>query len=387
MTKKTGFILFLIVATELIGFGLIIPILPQLALKFEVSSFAIGFLMAAYSLAQFFAAPLLGILSDKIGRKPVLLLSKFGTVMSYLLLAASQSYTLFLVSRLLDGFTGGNISVARAYVADVTSEKDRPKGMAIIGISFGLGFVLGPAIGGFVYQENLDHTLAALIAGTASLVAFFLTLLLLKEPKKHKEVQKRDPLIKQLLSVNNVSVQIIFLVFFIYMLVFSGFETSFSVFTNRLFLFSAKENSWLFMYAGILAIFIQGGLARFTPNNLHRTTYIGFGFLAFSFLGLALTFRVWMLFAFLFILSIGVAILNTFLPSLLSTQVSKEKQGLVMGIYEGLGSLCRVLGPLFTYTMVIDYPRHTYFLFAVLLLFAGTVISIGLKPANQSDSK
>ena len=147
MNKRTGFILFLVVATELIGFGLIIPVLPQLALKFETSSFMIGLLMASYSIAQFFSAPLLGYFSDKIGRKPVLLLSKFGTVLSYMLLAVSQSYTLFLMARLLDGFTGGNISVVRAYVADVTTEKDRPKGMAIIGISFGFGFIIGPAIG------------------------------------------------------------------------------------------------------------------------------------------------------------------------------------------------------------------------------------------------
>ncbi|RAP38816.1 hypothetical protein DID80_01795 [Candidatus Marinamargulisbacteria bacterium SCGC AAA071-K20] len=379
MNKRTGFILFLVVATELIGFGLIIPVLPQLALKFETSSFMIGLLMASYSIAQFFSAPLLGYFSDKIGRKPVLLLSKFGTVLSYMLLAVSQSYTLFLMARLLDGFTGGNISVVRAYVADVTTEKDRPKGMAIIGISFGFGFIIGPAIGGLIYQNNLDHSLAALIAGGASLLAFIFTLLFLEEPKKHKEIKKKSSLIKGLMSLKNPSIQVVFAVYFIYMVVFSGFETSFAIFTSNLFLFTTKQNSWLFMYAGILALFIQGGITRFTPKNLQRTSYIGIAILAFSFLGLAITFRVWMLLGFIFFLSIGVAIMNTYLPSLLSSYIDKDKQGLVMGLYEGVGSLCRIIGPIMAFTIILEFPRHTYFLYAVLLIFGALLLSVGLK--------
>jgi MFS transporter, DHA1 family, tetracycline resistance protein len=386
MDKRTGSILFLIVATELIGFGLIIPVLPQLALKFNTSSIMIGLLMASYSIAQFFAAPLLGYFSDKIGRKPVLLLSKFGTVLSYLILAVSQSYTLFLIARLLDGFTGGNISVVRAYVADVTSEKDRPKGMAIIGISFGFGFIIGPAIGGLIYQNNLDHTLAALIAGGASLLAFIFTLLFLKEPKKRASLKKKPSLVKGLLSIKKPAIQIIFAVYFIYMVVFSGFETSFSIFTSNLFLFTTKQNSWLFMYAGILALFIQGGITRFTPKNLQRTTYVGITILAFSFLGLAITFRIWMLLGFLFFLSLGVAIMNTYLPSLLSSHIDDDNQGLVMGLYEGVGSLCRVIGPIMAFTIILEFPRHTYFLYAVLLILGALLLSICLK-TNQNKVK
>jgi len=153
--KKPFFTIFLIVATELIGFGLIIPILPQLALQFNPTGLQLGILLSAYSFAQFFAAPLLGGLSDKWGRKPILVLSKAGTVVSYVILAFSGSYSLFLVSRLLDGFTGGNIAVARAYLNDITAPEDRAKGMAIIGISFGVGFIIGPGIGGAVIWVSI----------------------------------------------------------------------------------------------------------------------------------------------------------------------------------------------------------------------------------------
>ena len=122
--KSHLFILFVVVFTELIGFGLIIPVLPQIASQYNLSHFMLGILMSSFSFAQFFAAPLLGHWSDKFGRKPVLIFSKLGTVLAYVLLAYANSFTLFLLARLLDGFTGGNIAVARAYIADVTSVKD-----------------------------------------------------------------------------------------------------------------------------------------------------------------------------------------------------------------------------------------------------------------------
>ena len=140
--KRPFSILFLIVATELIGFGLIIPVLPQLALQFNVSTILIGVLMGAYSFAQFIASPILGTLSDRYGRKIILIISKLGTALAYVIMAKSQSYEWFLAARLLDGFTGGNIAVARAYIADITTAENRAKGMAVIGISFGIGFLL-----------------------------------------------------------------------------------------------------------------------------------------------------------------------------------------------------------------------------------------------------
>ena len=164
MGNKPLFILFFVVFTELIGFGIIIPVLPQLAKTYQLNYFSLGVLMAAFSFAQFIAAPFLGHLSDKFGRKPVLIFSKAGTMLAYCILAYAQTYWVFLFARLLDGFTGGNIAVARAYVCDVTLHKDRAKGMAIIGIAFGLGFIVGPAISGFFYTEALGHWMISLIA-------------------------------------------------------------------------------------------------------------------------------------------------------------------------------------------------------------------------------
>ena len=158
------FVLFVVVFTELIGFGIIIPVLPQLAKSFQLNYFSLGVLMAAFSFAQFIAAPFLGHLSDRVGRKPVLIFSKLGTMLSYILLAYAHTYWLFLLARLFDGFTGGNIAVARAYICDSTTKKGRAKGMAIIGISFGLGFIIGPALGGLLYQERHGQWLISLVA-------------------------------------------------------------------------------------------------------------------------------------------------------------------------------------------------------------------------------
>ena len=147
--KKAYFVLFVLVATELIGFGLIIPILPQISKQFTTSGMMIGILLSSYSFAQFIAAPLLGQLSDKFGRKPILILSKFGTIASYILLAYAPTYWVLLVSRLIDGFTGGNIAVARAYLSDITEEKTDQKPWQSLALRLEQASLLAQPLAGF----------------------------------------------------------------------------------------------------------------------------------------------------------------------------------------------------------------------------------------------
>jgi DHA1 family tetracycline resistance protein-like MFS transporter len=375
--KRSFFILFLIVATELIGFGLIIPILPQIAFRFEQTPLKIGMLLAAYSAAQFIAAPLLGALSDRFGRKPILLISKLGTVFSYVLLAMAGSYWLIFLSRLLDGFTGGNISAAKAYAADITTPEERPKGMAIIGMAFGTGFILGPALGGLLYGiGNYGHSVAAIVAGSLSLLAFFLTLFFLKEPEKHHEKTKysfRDTLG----MFGHKSIATICLVQVGFMVLFSSFESTFSLFTAQSFGFDERQNSFLFLYVGILALFIQGGLTRRAPKNLVRTTVIGIVASGLGFLGMHMAGSLSFLLLALAILSLGVGFVNSYLPSLLTIVSPEGNRGAVIGIYEGVGSLSRIVGPFLGYWAMTSPLDHGYGYFAIVLGLLAVLLMVG----------
>lgn len=369
--KKEFLALFSVVATELIGFGLIIPILPQIASSFGTSSLSLGFLMAAFSLAQFIAAPLLGSLSDRIGRRPVLIMSKIGTVGAYLLMAFTNSYLWFLVSRLLDGFTGGNISTARAYVADITRPEDRSRGMAVIGISFGIGFILGPALGALLYNIGplYGHSVPALTAGFLSFVALLFTILFLKEPVKRTESRSA---FKELSSFGHIlkmpEVQIICLVQLVFMVVFSGFETTFAIFTHTVFGFTERQNSLLFVYSGLLGLVVQGAITRRSSSRPRLVVLGGLVIVAVSFALLACSRSLVSLLIALALLSLGVGVMFSFLPAILSLHAESRTEGRIMGVYESIGSLSRIIGPIFAFSIFHHFIEETYLIFSFIII-------------------
>lgn len=184
--------IFLIVLSDLLGFGLIIPSLPFYARQYHASDLQVGLIFAVYSLCQLVAAPILGMTSDKVGRRPVLIFSQLGSVLGYLVLAVATAKTwgspltgllLVYASRVIDGISGGNISTAQAYVSDVTPPRERAKSMGMLGAAFGIGFTIGPAIGGLL--GHFHHSLPALAAATCSFAAAIMTIARLKEPARH----------------------------------------------------------------------------------------------------------------------------------------------------------------------------------------------------------
>lgn len=367
--------LYFVVATELIGFGLIVPILPQIGYQYNQGRMMLGLLLAAYSAAQFVAAPFLGALSDRIGRKPVLVVSKIGSIMAYVLLGFSHSYWMILASRLMDGFTGGNISTARAYAADITSEADRPKGMAVIGIAFGTGFILGPALGGVLYgMGNHGHHLAAFVAGGMSFIALLLTIFVLKEPDTREPFRRRPsiwPVLKSRAIVTICIAQIT------YMILFSAFESTFSVYTFETFQFTPKNNSILFLFIGLLGLVIQGSIARRAPKKLERVTILGFIFAMLGFLALHVSSTIPLLMGALSILCIGVALVNSYLPSLVTVFSDSENRGAIIGVYEGIGSLSRIIGPIVGFTTFLNPIDGGFMYFGLILgimiLFFSTI--------------
>lgn len=385
-SKRTFITLFLVVATELIGFGLIIPILPQLGLRLQVNHVWLGVLMAAYSAAQFIAAPILGSLSDRYGRKPILLLSKFGTLIGYGVLAVSNSYGLFLLSRLIDGFTGGNISVARAYVSDITTPENRHKGMALIGIAFGVGFTLGPALGGLLYGIGNGQWVPAMAAAGFSAIALVMTYFFLEEPKERRASSTpQHTLFANLKFIKGRFVALILLIQLLYMVIFSGFETTFAVFTNYVFSFTEKQNSLLFVFAGIMTMLVQGVITRRTFSNPKTMLLMGISFTSVAFALLASTQSITLLLVGLAALSLGMGLVGAYLPSLLSTHVNSNIQGGAMGIYEGIGSLSRVIGPIATFGLFAFSPNGTYGLFAGALAIIGILILLIYSPKTKHD--
>lgn len=370
-SNKLSFtILFFVVFTELIGFGLIIPVLPQLANNFKLNYFSLGVLMSAYSFAQFFAAPFLGHLSDIYGRRSILIISKLGTCVSYLILAVSNTYWLFLIARLLDGFTGGNIAVARAYITDITTEKNRAKGMALIGISFGLGFIVGPAIGGFLHSGSNGQFITSLVAAGLSFGASLITYFYLKEPdKKVTYTQHRFNFLSNLKLIKQSRVILIFVIYLIYMITFSGFETTFVMFTDFNLGLSIKQNSFLFMYAGLIGLVVQGVLSRKASSNFILFNSIGLGLLSVGFFAMAVSHTIVTLMLSMVFFSFGISFVNTFMPSLLTSYIDDSRRGMIMGMYESIGSLSRIVGPLLAYSISVNFIRYEYVGFSILVFF------------------
>lgn len=374
--RKNLMVLFLVVATELIGFGLIVPVLPLLAKQFETNAVMIGILMSSYSFAQFISSPILGSLSDYYGRKNILILSKIGTIIGYLLMAISHSFLPFLLARLIDGFTGGNISVARAYVTDITNAENRSKGMAVIGIAFGTGFILGPAIGGFLYQEHhVNHLVPALFAASLSFVALMITIFFLKEPQQ-KTTIKRQSFLNSFYQVFNEKIILLLLfISLIYMVIFSGFETSFSLFTHYVLQFNIKQNSWLFVYAGVLGMITQGVIMSYASKKVKPYCMLGLATLGTGFVVMSLTNQLWILLIGMAFFSVGTALSNTYLPTVISLY-TKENKGAAMGIYEGFTSLSRVIGPLILLPIVQKIPSISYRFFGITLILLALLLFI-----------
>ncbi len=381
-------ILFLIVFIDLVGFGIIIPLLPFFAEHYAASPAMVGFLMASYSLTQFIAAPFWGRISDRFGRRPVLLITLFGAAVSYVLLGVSNSLFMLFIARGLGGFMAGNISAAFAYVADVTTPENRSRGMGAIGAAFGLGFIAGPAIGGILAGPdpiNADFRTPALAAAGLSAIALVMAFFMLKEslsaeirkqlaemPAKNRAQQFRD-------ALNKPGVGLLIGLSFLATFVFAGMETTFAMWSERRMDWGPQQNGYLFAFVGIIAALIQGGLVgklvkKFGETNLviQGAAALALGMLSIPFANSLLT-----LLGAMVVVAYGFSIITPSLNSLVSLQVGPDEQGGVMGVGRSATTLARVIGPawaglLFSF-MGMDWP---YFGGAAVMVL---VVVLGLR--------
>lgn len=348
-------VLFLTVFIDLMGFGIVIPLLPIYAERLHATPFEAGALIAVYSLMQLVFAPLWGRLSDRVGRRPVLLVSLSGSAMSYLLLAAAwwfgdAALVMLFVARLLAGLAGANISVAQAYIADVTSAAERARGMGIIGAAFGLGMVIGPAIGGALslVGESVPELAGALLCLT-NVVLAAIRLPESLPPSRRSARAFRHPLAVASLreAVGPAGAAPLFAVFFLVTLCFAVLEGTFSLAANHLFNYEAAEVDGLWLYMGLVAVVVQGWLVgRLTRRVAERQLLLA-GTVALA-IGLAWVPRAAgtpTLLAALGLVVTGHGLSSPALSSLVSKTAAPGKQGEVLGVSQSLSAGARVLGP------------------------------------------
>ncbi|MEQ1911273.1 MAG: MFS transporter, partial [Vicinamibacterales bacterium] len=266
-------IIFLTIFVNLVGFGIIIPLLPFYAETFGASPLTIGLLFAVFSACQLVAAPVLGDLSDKYGRRPILIFSLAGTVLSFVMMALAHSIAMLFAARIVDGLSGGNISTARAYVADVTEPKDRAKAYGLIGAAFGLGFIMGPAMSGVLAKVSITAPIWA--AAAITLVATLMAWLWLPETVHRASAGTGMPFRNLSEMLKRPGLRRMLWIDFIYWFAFAIFQTTFALFAAHRFAFDASQTGYFFAAFGLLGAIVQGAVIRPIVHRLgDRPTFI-----------------------------------------------------------------------------------------------------------------
>jgi len=340
-------ILFVIVFIDLLGFGMVIPVMALYAERLGASPSQTGWLMASYSLAQFVFAPLWGRLSDRHGRRPLLLASIALTSVAFLAYALAPTFGWLLAARVFAGIATANIGIAMAYVADVTTPAERAKGMGIIGAAFGLGFVLGPWMGGELSQAyglSAPGYAAAALAAANSVAAFFI----LREPAERRVAERRSRLAALAAELRKPGVRRLIWIYLLVVFAFAGMESTFALLSEHRYGFSPRDVGRVFAFIGVVMVVVQGGLIGPLTRRFGERTLLVAG-LFLQAIGLAaLPFMPGSpgLFAATFPLAVGNGLANPSMSSLLSRSAAADDQGETLGIGQSASALGRVLGPL-----------------------------------------
>lgn len=425
--NKTSFVLFFTVFIDMMGFSVIFPIFPEMLKTFLsksgdpvldkftdftkiltgdwplfVALFG-GIVASLYSLLQFAFAPIWGKISDRVGRKPVLVLTSFGSFFGYTIWLFSGSFSLFVFSRVITGMMGGNISVASAAMADITNEKDRAKGMGLIGAGVGLGFIAGPPTGGLFSKmgpgflelmfPNATFTVFPASALAAATIALFNLLMIVFwfretfDPKNRalSETKKIHPIVGVFNSKNKEVIIYSFL-YFIFVFAFSGFEFSINFYLSQFLNYSPVAIGFTFVYIGIIIVLIQGGVFRKLSGKVKETRLVRAGTLSLL-VGFSLLYFVsnsYQLFISLTFLASGSALLHPSLSTLVSLVSSREEQGTNLGIFRSLASLGRGLAPFVFCLIYFNRGPAISFLTSGLICLLFLIFIWKLKQPNHS---
>jgi DHA1 family tetracycline resistance protein-like MFS transporter len=380
-------ILFFVVFVELVGFGVIIPLLPFYAEHYHATPAQVGLLMAAYSLAQFITAPMWGRLSDRIGRRPVLMASLAGAALSYLGLAFTTHLLGLFAARIFGGAMAGGIAAAFAYAADVSTPANRARAMGVVGAAFGLGFIFGPAIGGVLAGHDpatADYRSPALAAGALSIAALLMTTFLLPEslrqevrgaaattqaPRRWQTLRLAfgTPLLARLLSL-----------LFLATLVFAGMETTFAMWSWRQFGWGPEQNGYVFAVVGAVSAIVQGGLVGRLARRFGeiRLVIAGAALLASGMLAIPFASGLLSLAPAMIAAALGFSLLTPGLNSLVSLQAAGGMQGSLMGVSRSATTLARVLGPALGGLLFHELGRSAPFVAGAIVMALVTGLAV-----------
>ncbi len=417
MRKPSVLVIFLTVFIDLIGFGIVVPLVPFYSSHFGAKGAVIGIIIASFSAMQFVFSPVWGRLSDRYGRRPILLISTAGAAASYVLFALSsglENHTAALwsmvISRMFAGVCGGNITVAQAYIADITPAEQRSKKMGLIGMAFGLGFIFGPVIGGeslkYLGNTGPGWVAAALCAGNF-LLALFILSESLKPSSEHVAARPRFNQWRHTLTQPKVGLLVI--VFFLATFCFSCFESTLALVVTDNFhlniqrdVTSASTVVYLFAYCGIIGALVQGGAIGRLVRKMGEPRLIAFS-LVFTGISLALLPFIkgsaqlswgvlvrpeglpWLgMLGALAMLSIGSSLTRPPLFGLLSNLTSAHEQGATIGVAQSAGSLARIIGPIYATALLHYLPPLPYLTCTVVLLGTTIVVVQKLCTTNQA---
>ena len=389
--------IFLTVFIDLLGAGIVLPLLPYYVKIVEQTdnswlidqrALIVGGLVASFSLMQFLFAPIFGALSDRYGRRPLLLFSMVGTSVAYLMFGLSDRLlpwgaeavllALFL-SRIVAGATGASISTAQAYIADITTPEARAQGLGMIGAAFGLGFMFGPAIGGLLSTVSLE--LPAFVAAVLALGNFGLGFFMLRESLP---IEQRSPISLERLNpfnrlrgvLTNTSIRMLVIGTLLLNFAFAGLQSNFAVYSDARFGFTAADNAYVFTFIGFMAVLTQGFLIRKLMPRFGegRLALVGLVLMVVSFALTAIAPLAWMLFPIMGLLALGSGMATPSITSLISRRVSAQEQGATLGGTQALTSLTMVVGPLFAGYIFGAIGMSAPYIVGALLLVAATVI-------------
>jgi DHA1 family tetracycline resistance protein-like MFS transporter len=387
--------IFLIVLVDILGLTIILPLLPFYAERLGASATVVGLLISTYALCQLIAGPILGRLSDHMGRKPLLIVSQIGTLIGFLILAFAGSLWLVFLSRVIDGLTAGNLSLAQAYISDVTTPENRARSFGIIGIAFGIGFLVGPGVSGYLSQFGYSYPILAAAFLSASSVVCTMTLLPRVEP--HADDGSSGPAGRRLSVLDWKGYAQYFVrpalgrllwQFFFFAFSFALFISGFALYAQRRYTwqgheFGAREVGYVFAYVGFLGIILQGGLMKRLVRVLGERTLVWSGF-ATNIVGyglLAWTRTLGQLLAASTVNSYGGGVLRPAVTSLISQEAGKREQGVVLGLTQSLTSVSQIIAPIIAGSLI---DRG---LLAAWALAIAVVSAVGLLASLPADAR
>lgn len=385
------FTLLLTVFIDMVGFGIIIPLTPFWAERFGATPALVTLLFATYSAFALVFSFVWGWVSDRWGRKPVLILALMGSVMSFTWLGLADALWMLFAARALGGIFGANIAVAQAYIADITPPEDRAKGMGMMGAAFGLGFVLGPAIGGLLAgpdPADPDFRTPFFVAAGVSFIAVVVGMVFLREPERHADTSVPRGVIERLrgfaavMSHPRIAWPIVVIVMMAF--VMAGLESTLALWTERAHHWGPRETGYFFAYIGVLLVVVQGGLVRVAVKYLDEATCAPASIAAMT-IGIGMIpwcDAIWLVYLSGALIALGYGLGNPILNALISKGAPGDIQGAVLGASQSAQSLCRILGPITAGALFSGFGRDMPYYVGGAILVVATFAALRIATAR-----